>query len=164
MSNIPIAGSRATIRRATHADRAPVQRIAADAMLALGLIPDFDGLDLALGRFGDAHAGTFAEVVAERGSDVLGSLVLIGPQNGVFKLSGFYVDAGARGQGIGRSLLQWAIDAATSAGGRTIELETWSHMNAAVHLYQSLGWRPVAKLDPDSGAEWRYVLDLASRA
>jgi hypothetical protein len=33
-------------------------------------------------------------------------------------------------------------------------------MLAAVHLYKTFGWLPHKRLDPNTGAEWSYVLNL----
>ena len=153
------------IRNATCADGAAVRGIAATAMQAFGLVPDFEGLDAALGHIGDGRAGVLAEWVAVLDDRVAGSLVLTRAEvPGLVKLTGFYVDATVRGMGVGRHLLGHAIEQARCAGVQIIDLETWDRMVAAVHLYRSFGWQLVERLDPASGAQWRYRLVLAPAA
>jgi carbonic anhydrase len=51
-----------------------------------------------------------------------------------------HITPGARGQGIGRSLAQAAISAATKAGYSTLKLDTLPDMIAAQTLYRQLGF------------------------
>lgn len=125
-----------------------------------GLEPDFDDLDRELGCFGSPD-GPLVQLVADCDGHVAGSLALSWKAPGVLKLSGLYVDAARRGQGAGRLLLGAAISHARACGATAIYLETWSSMAAACHLYCALGWQRHARLAPDSGAEWSYLLDLS---
>jgi putative acetyltransferase len=153
------------VRAATAADRIRVQQIAATAMRAFGIEPDFDDLDRELGIFGEPNAACVAQLVAELDGKIAGSLVLSrkddDPSKHTLKLSAFYVDSQFRGRGAGKLLLREAITLAQRYGARQIYLETWSTMSAAVHLYTSLGWQRLQRLAPESGAEWSYVLQLA---
>src|SRR5215470_2867938 len=60
------------IRRATTGDREAVLGIATAGMQEFGLVPDFAGLDVELGRIGEDHEGTIAEFVAVVGTAVCG--------------------------------------------------------------------------------------------
>lgn len=149
------------LRRATVADGPAVRQIAAQAMTEFGLIPDFDGLDAALGHIGEGAPDALAEWVAELDARVVGSLIVLRSDTPhLVKLTGFYVDGATRGAGVGRQLLAHAIAHARDAGVRIIDLETWDRMTSAVHLYRSFGWQPLTRLDPASGAEWQYRLCL----
>ena len=55
-------------------------------------------------------------------------------------LEDLYVDAKARGRGIGRTLTEAVIDRATARGCRRVELDVNSENPAALALYQSLGF------------------------
>lgn len=129
-------------------------------MRHFGIEPDFSNLDIELGTFGTVSMRTVAQLVAEVDGAVIGSLVLTRKDSDTLKLSGFYVHSSARGKGAGRSLLRRAVAVARSHGYTAIYLETWSKMSAAVHLYETFGWNRHASLDPNSGAEWSYVLHL----
>ena len=55
-------------------------------------------------------------------------------------LEDLFVSADARGGGLGRALLQAAIDRARERGSRRIELDTAERNEAAVSLYRSFGF------------------------
>ena len=148
------------VREGLQADRGRVQEIAAVAMRSFDIEPDFADLDRDLGRFGDTEAGSALYLVAQWGAEVVGSLILSRMDEQTLKLSAFYVDAACRGQGVGRHLLREAVATGAARGYRRIYLETWDKMTAAVRLYTAFGWRRGERLQPESGAEWSYVLDL----
>ena len=52
----------------------------------------------------------------------------------------FYVDAGRRGQGLGRRLMEPVLDQARSLGARHVWLETSNHNPPGVAVYQALGF------------------------
>src|SRR5262249_1040618 len=80
----------------------------------------------------------------------------------VGKLSGLYVSEAYRGHGIGRALLQAAVEAARGAGLVRLYLETWGRMNAAVRLYESSGWVRGEDLPISRGADRSYWLELGA--
>jgi putative acetyltransferase len=149
-----------SVREARIEDRWRVQEIAGESMRHFGFEPDFSDIDMDLGSFGATTAHAVAQLVAEVGGVVVGSLVLTRRDSNTLKLSGFYVHGSVRGNGAGKSLLSRSIAIARSHGYTAIYLETWSQMLAAVHLYKTFGWRPYKRLDPSTGAEWSYVLHL----
>lgn len=161
----PSQGTQLIVREAMPADRDRVQQIASAAMRSFGIEPDFADLDRDLGRFGDlgTEPGAIVYLVAQKASAVVGSLILSRTDAQTLKLSAFYVDAACRGEGVGRRLLQQAVDIGTARGYRRIYLETWEKMTAAVRLYTAFGWRRGERLAPESGAEWSYVLELGGR-
>jgi ribosomal protein S18 acetylase RimI-like enzyme len=55
-------------------------------------------------------------------------------------LEDLYVDANARGTGLGRALAQTVIDRAAARGCRRVELDVNSENPAAIALYRSLGF------------------------
>jgi putative acetyltransferase len=148
------------VRRAVLGDREAVLRIAATGMREFGLEPDFHGLDVDLGLFGEERAQVVAEFVAATENAVCGSVVLTVKAEGIGKLSGLYVNSAHRGQGVGRALLKAAVDAGQSGGFARLYLETWGKMTTAVRLYESSGWVRGADLPASSGADRSYWLEL----
>jgi ribosomal protein S18 acetylase RimI-like enzyme len=59
------------------------------------------------------------------------------------------VDPSHQGRGVGRALMQRAIDAACEAGIRTLELTVAPENVAAVHLYQTLGFDQIGHILKD---------------
>ncbi|MHB0775649.1 N-acetyltransferase family protein [Halomonas sp. WWR20] len=66
------------------------------------------------------------------------STVSLGPR---WTLADLYVLPEARGQGIGRELMQAATELAVDQGVRRLTLNTQTHNHPAQRLYESLGWQ-----------------------
>ncbi|MGB6130891.1 MAG: GNAT family N-acetyltransferase [Acidobacteriaceae bacterium] len=79
--------------------------------------------------------------IAELDGDAVGccALVVIAPRQ--LELAKMTVSESIRGRGLGRRLLQFAIDEARHMGARRLYLESNTRAEAAVHLYQQLGFR-----------------------
>lgn len=66
-----------------------------------------------------------------------------------------------KGKGIGKQLTQLCIDAATSAGEKTIALHTSEFQNAARHIYESMGFIKLMDLELMFGKQYYlYTLRL----
>jgi putative acetyltransferase len=79
--------------------------------------------------------------VAELDGAVIGCCALVPMAPGEFELVKMTVSEAARGHGVGRRLLAFAIDTAQRMGARRIRLESNKRAAAAVHLYEELGFR-----------------------
>ena len=152
--------SSVVIRKGTMSDGPKVRQLAFRIMPKYGLTPDPEGLDADLGHFGTEDPKAIVELVAEVDYTVAGSVILKKMTATRAKLSGFYVDPYFRGRGIGKALLQEAIQQAKVAGCQQIYLETWDSMVEAVHLYESFGWVRGEEPPVESGANRSYCLDL----
>jgi len=65
------------------------------------------------------------------------------------------------GKGIGKQLTQMCIDYARSSEEKIIALHTSEYMNAARHIYESLGFKQIKELEPRYGKRyWIYKLEL----
>lgn len=58
-----------------------------------------------------------------------------------------YLSDAAKGRGIGKRLMQTIEDFARAAGYERLYLETHSGLQAAIHLYEKLGFRQIDKPD-----------------
>jgi GNAT superfamily N-acetyltransferase len=76
-----------------------------------------------------------------------GCVALIPMSAGTYELSKMAISPHLRGHGLGRRLLQHAIDQARLMGIRALFLGSSTKLQAAVHLYESLGFRHV---DPET--------------
>ena len=85
--------------------------------------------------------------LAELDGEVVGCCALIPIKPGEFELAKMTVSDGARGHGIGRRLLVFAIAVARVLNARRLYLESNTKAAAAVHLYEKVGFRHMASPD-----------------
>ena len=93
-------------------------------------------------------------IIVDPGGDVLivrdecrvvGCVALVNVGGGIFELAKMTVVSDLRNRGIGRSLLEAAIERARDLGARSLFLGTSVQLPAAVHLYEGLGFRRVPR-------------------
>lgn len=84
----------------------------------------------------------------------VGCVALIPMGEGVYELSKMAVSPAMRGLGIGRRLLQYAIEQAKALGATSLFLGSNSILKNAVHLYESVGFRHVP---PEELPEMHYA-------
>lgn len=110
--------------------------------------------------FGTAGDGPVAEFVGVVDGRVAGSVALSPRGDGVVWLSKLFVDAAYRGHGLGRRLLERAVEEARRRGYARIDLETRTIYREAVHLYEATGWVRGPDLPPEHGPDRIYSLTL----
>jgi GNAT superfamily N-acetyltransferase len=106
--------------------------------------------------------------VAERAGQLVGSIAIVGREDGAAQLLWFLVHPDARGSGLGRRLLHEALTFCRAAGYRSVYLWTVTGLEAAARLYVAAGFRktetkPPATLWGVDLAEERYDRDVESR-
>ncbi|HME81597.1 MAG TPA: GNAT family N-acetyltransferase [Candidatus Eremiobacteraceae bacterium] len=116
------------------------------------------GLDADAMEFGRVEDPAVVEYVAETGGCVVGSIALRDRGDGSGRISKLFVEQAARGRGIGKTLLRLAVDEAGRRRLRTLDLETRAQFEAAVHLYESTGWKRGP--EPGGSCDRTYRLDL----
>jgi len=85
-------------------------------------------------------------VAIEDGS-VRGCIGVMQLGRGDFELRRMYVEAGARGRGLAQQLLNVALGWSAARGVQSIYLETHHRWQAAHHIYEKNGFRPVRRED-----------------
>jgi GNAT superfamily N-acetyltransferase len=105
---------------------------------------------------------------AERAGQLVGSIAIVGREDGAAQLRWFLVHPDARGSGLGRRLLHEALTFCRAAGYRSVYLWTVTGLEAAARLYVAAGFRktetkPPATLWGVDLAEERYDRDVESR-
>ena len=66
-----------------------------------------------------------------------------------------------QGQGIAKTLTQMCLDQAKSTGEKIIALHTSEFMDAARHIYESLGFTVLKEIAPRYGKKyWLYTLNI----
>jgi N-acetylglutamate synthase-like GNAT family acetyltransferase len=75
----------------------------------------------------------------------VGCVALIPIGDGIYELSKMAVSPTMRGQGIGRKLIEYAIEQSRELGAKGLFLGSNSVLKNAVHLYESVGFKHVPK-------------------
>jgi len=70
----------------------------------------------------------------------IGTVALKHEGDGVYELTKMAVEPGQRGSGIGRKLMQRALEVFAEAGGRELFLESSRQLAPALKLYESVGF------------------------
>jgi GNAT superfamily N-acetyltransferase len=110
------------------------------------------------------HGGSVWLLDDESEERLSGSLGLTDEGAGIGRVRWFVLAPELRGRGLGRSLINELIREARTQGLTRLELDTFSALAAAAHIYRSVGFRVVTARGRD---DWgprivyqRYVLDL----
>jgi putative acetyltransferase len=149
------------LRPIAAADDAAVAHVIRTVMPEFGACgPGFAINDPEVDWMSRAYAGPRAAYfVIERDGRVLGGggiAPLAGGDDGTCELRKMYFLPGARGHGLGERLLRHCLDAARALGYRACYLETLGGMDAAVALYEKLGF---VRLERPLGETGHYSCD-----
>ncbi len=79
--------------------------------------------------------------IVEKNDEVKGSIAIVKVSETQAQLRWFLLHPDLRGLGLGKRLIQAAMDFCRDAGYQSIQLWTISEQETAIHLYQSFGFR-----------------------
>ena len=132
------------IRPMTAADDAPVAALIRECLKAADLDrPGTVYFDAGLDHLSQFYAAEPKRhyFVATQNGRVLGGVGIAeyDPTHGVAELQKFYVHGDLQGHGIGKRLLQHAVDYARQVGYQSVYLETYHTLKTAVHVYHEFG-------------------------
>jgi putative acetyltransferase len=149
-------------RPATNADRSAIESLVFCVLREYGLEPGPAGTDADLSDIEAVYAGAggMFDVLMDGAGEVIGTVAVFRVDSRTCELRKMYLERGARGRGLGRMLLEHALQRAAVLGFRRIVLETASVLREAVALYESRGF-----LGHDPGhmaarCDAAYYLDL----
>lgn len=144
-----------------------VRSLLREYQVGLGISLDFQDFESELANLpGDYCAPRGAILVAELDGQIVGSVALRPlqwPEIGEMKR--LYVQPRGRGHGIGLRLARTLITVARDAGYARLRLDTLPTMNAALHVYDTLGFKDIPAYchNPVRGARF-LEYDLALMA
>ena len=132
--------------------RRPVAECTA-AQVANALTKSFEGYVMPVNvtaegyerRFRPEHVDPFASYVYFRETSPV-AVVLVARRGWTSRIAAMAVAPEARGRGLGKLIMQDAIDEAVERGDRSVLLEVFKHNTPAVELYEGLGFRPTRRL------------------
>ena len=151
-----------TIRAASNDDRERVFALVSSVLKEYGLEPDPETTDSDLRDIEAnylARGGIF-EIIEDHEANLLGSIGIYPIDETTCELRKMYFVGRIRGLGLGKHILQRAIDRVRELGFKRMILETSSKLEAANKLYFKFGFRPVTSDHLASRADRAYSLDL----
>jgi ribosomal protein S18 acetylase RimI-like enzyme len=99
--------------------------------------------------------------VADSG-EAAGCIALRRLESEVGEMKRLYVRPAHRGTGLGKGLARRVLEEAVALGFRHVRLDTTLEMVAAIGLYESLGFKPIAPYRPNPVAGARFLeIELA---
>ena len=151
------------IRTASNAD---CDRIAA---LVSGVLSEFnlpfepESKDSDLGDIEESYlqSGGIFELVEDRSGRLLGTYGLFPLTRETCELRKMYFVAEIRGLGLGKQVLQRAVNHAWRLGFKAIVLETISVLDRAVRLYTHFGFVPMETKHTSARVDQAYILKLS---
>jgi len=152
-----------TMRPATNEDAAAVRSLVFGVLHEYGLKPspadtDADLFDIKASYF--ARGGRF-DVVVDANGTIVGTVALLPVDERSVELRKMYLLSAARGQGLGRTMLEHAIAQAKEMGFGRITLETASVLKEAVALYTRYGFRPCTSEHMSARCDQMFELILS---
>ncbi|MCV6823231.1 MULTISPECIES: GNAT family N-acetyltransferase [Halocynthiibacter] len=141
-----------TLRPATHDDSEAIRTCIADAFTkARAEISDFPDVTFGI----EESIGAGLAFVAEAEGCVCGALT-VHVTDDYLKVEVVAVDSAYRGFGIGRLLMEFAVQEAKRRGVRELRLRTHILMPENVALYQHLGWEVTS--EDETGVNMAFKL------
>ena len=156
-----------TIRRASGPDdHAVVAALFRAYAASLGFGLDFQGFEEELATLPGAYAEPAGCILIAEEAGVPVGCIALRPQGppGDCEMKRLYVSPDRRGTGAGRLLAEALLAEARARGYRRMRLDTVPGMDAAIALYERLGFRAIApyRFNPIPGALY-FELDLQRR-
>lgn len=132
----------AAIRRAVGADSGPARELVFGVLAEYGLVPEPAGTDADLMdlQAGFLDGGGMFDVAIAPDGGIVGCCGMKDRGDGRVELRKMYVRRDARGQGLGRRLLDRALAWGRARGYPRVELETASVLKEAIALYETAGF------------------------
>jgi putative acetyltransferase len=153
------------IRTVTPDDSEPARRLVHDVLREFGFTPAPETTDSDLEDVEASYlrAGGSFHVAVDGAGRIVGTVGLFRLDARRCELRKMYLAADCRGKGLGKRLLQAAINRARELGFRRIELDSHSSLRTAARLYESFGFRPRAPEHVSVRSDRAYSLDLDQR-
>ncbi len=154
-----------TIRTATNRDIPAIQEVVFSVLAEYGLQADPEGTDADLADIERDYlqrGGAF-DVVEDASGQIVGTAGLYPLDAQRAELRKMYLQPSARGQGLGKQLLERILAKAECLGFAEVRLETNSVLKEAVQLYQKYGFTPAEAEHLSPRCDQVYSLQLPVR-
>ena len=153
------------IRAATNADCDRVVALVSGVLSEFDLPFDLESKDSDLKDLEESYlrSGGIFEVLEDRDGNLLGAYGLFRLTNETCELRKMYFVAEIRGIGLGRRVLERAVNHARRLGYQSIMLETISVLKDAIRLYTRFGFVPMKTEHVSARVDQAYILDLSEK-
>jgi GNAT superfamily N-acetyltransferase len=150
---------------ASQSDLREVRALLEEYAASIGFSLCFQGFDRELEELPGAYAPPSGRLLVARVEGAMAGCVALRTlgsiDDGVCEMKRLFVRAAFRGRGIGRMLVAAIVDEARVAGYGQMKLDTVPAMEAALALYDSVGFRDTAPYTPNPIPGARFLeLDL----
>lgn len=132
------------LRPATNTDIPEIKDLIFSILRNYGLSPDPGSTDNDLSdieKYYFNNGGMFEVLIHSESRQIVGTVGLWHIDDGNVELRKMYLDKNFRGKGLGRFLLEHAIESARILGFKRIVLETASVLKEAIALYAQYGFK-----------------------
>ena len=147
------------LRPATNADGETVRALVFGVLREYGLPSDPEGTDADLSEIERHYRnGWFSVLEVDR--QIIGPVGLLPQEETVMELHKMYLHRNWRGRGLGRLLLEKALDEARKRGARRVVLGTARVLGEAVTLYEQSGFRLSQEKHNAPRVDQTWELDL----
>ena len=152
------------MRTATNADCERVIALVSTVLAEFQLPFDLDSKDADLKEIEGSYirAGGVFELIENAQGKLLGTYGLFPLNDNTCELRKMYFLAEIRGLGLGKRVLERAVEHARRLGFRAIVLETISVLQRAIHLYTRFGFVPTTMEHPSARVDQKFILELAA--
>ena len=153
------SASEPRLRPATNADGDTVRALVFEVLREYELPPDPEGTDADLSEIEQHHRNGWFSVLEVNGQ-IIESAGLLPLEETVMKLRKMYLHRDCRGRGLGRLLVEQALDEVRKRGARRVVLGKAKVLGKAVALYEQSGFQPSQQTHPASRVDQAWKLDL----
>ncbi|TNE44281.1 MAG: GNAT family N-acetyltransferase [Deltaproteobacteria bacterium] len=152
------------LRPATREDGPAVMALVSTVLQEYGLKTDPQSTDADLADIEASYLepGGWFQVVVGPSGDIVGSVGLFLEDSESCELRKMYLLPQARGVGLGRELLDQALEQARQSGFRRVTLETAKVLKEAIAMYERYGFQPYRPEHLSSRCDGAYELWLSS--
>jgi len=152
------------IRPATNADCERIIELVSTVLAEFQLPFDPDSKDAELKNIESSYfaPGGVFELVEDAYGKLLGTYGLFPLNDQQCELRKMYFLPEIRGLGLGKQVLDRAIEHARRLGFSAIVLETISVLKRAIYMYTRFGFVPTTMDHPNARVDQKYILELAA--
>jgi putative acetyltransferase len=151
------------IRTATNHDIPSIKNVVFSSLREFGLNPDENGKDKDLNDIENSYQsnnGFFGVVIQREANLIVGCFGLFPLNENTCELRKMYLLKETRGKGLGKFILDTAIQTAREKHYKKIILETISVLTTAIFLYKRYGFKEIKPKEINARVDQSFELDI----